>query len=186
MDDRAELGRLVVVQLEREPEAAAQRRRQQARARRRADERERRQVERQRPRGSALTEHDVEAEVLERRIEDLLGRSVEAVDLVHEQDVAVLQRREDGGDVLLLERRARDGPDADAELLSDDLRECRLAETGRADEQHVVERLLPRLGRVEGDAELLLDALLPDEVVQATWSEGPLQKLFVPVLEDGD
>ena len=33
------------------------------------------QVERQRPRGGALAEDDVEPEVLERRVEDLLARS---------------------------------------------------------------------------------------------------------------
>ena len=54
--------------------------------------------------------------------------------------------------------------DADAELLADDLRERGLAEAGRAREQDVVERLAARLRRVERDRELLLHALLADEV----------------------
>ena len=53
---------------------------------------------------------------------------------------------------------------ADAELVADDERERRLAEPRRADEQDVVERLAARLGRLERDRELLLDALLADEV----------------------
>ena len=84
---------LVVAEPERHAEAVAERRRQQARARRRADERERRQVERQRARGRALADDDVEPEVLERRVEDLLDRAVQAVDLVDEEDVALLERR---------------------------------------------------------------------------------------------
>ena len=89
----------------------------------------------------ALAEDDVEAEVLERRVEDLLRGAVEPVDLVDEEDVARLERGEDRRDVLLLERRAGDRAEADAELLADDLRERRLAEARRAGEQHVVERL---------------------------------------------
>ena len=54
--------------------------------------------------------------------------------------------------------------DADAELAADDLRERGLAEPGRPREQDVVERLAARLRRVERDRELLLDALLADEV----------------------
>ena len=48
----------------------------------------------------------------------------------------------------------------------DDLGEGRLSEPGRPGEQHVVERLAPCFRRVERDPELLLDALLPDEVVE--------------------
>ena len=59
-----------------------------------------------------------------------------------------------------------DAADADAELLADDVREARLAEAGRPDEQHVVERLRARAGCLERDVELLLDPLLPDEVVE--------------------
>ena len=89
--DRRELALLVVAEPEGHAEAVAQRRRQQPGARRRADERERRQVERQRPRAGALADDDVEPEVLERRVEDLLDRAVDAMDLVDEEDV--LRRR---------------------------------------------------------------------------------------------
>ena len=131
--DLRELDRVVEVEPEREPEAVAQRRRQQARARRRADQRERRQVERERARGRPLADDDVEPEVLERRIEDLLDGAVQAVDLVDEQHVARLERREDRGDVALaLERGAGDLADADAELVAHDLRERGLAEARAA------------------------------------------------------
>src|SRR5262249_58767563 len=117
-------------------------------ARRRADERERRQVERQRARGRALADDDVEPEVLERRVEDLLDRPVEAVDLVDEEDVARLERRQDRGDVALpLERGPGDLSDADRELATHGLRERRLAEAPRPGAPQMVERGAPRPAR---------------------------------------
>ena len=57
------------------------------------------------------------------------------MDLVHEQDVALLERREDGGEIsLAVERRAGDGPEADPKLRADHMGEARLAETRRAGE----------------------------------------------------
>src|SRR5919201_3846788 len=179
-DDQRELGRLVVAEPERHAEAVAERRRQETGARRRADEREGRQVERERARRGPLADDDVEPEVLERRVEDLLHRPVEPVDLVHEEDVARLEGREDRSDVALaLEHRAGDGADADAELLAHDEREARLAEPGRPDEEHVVERLAAGAGRVESDAELLLHPLLADELVQPARAEAALELLLV-------
>src|SRR5262249_43981740 len=110
----------------------------------------------------------------------------QAVDLVDEEDVARLERRQDGGDVALpLERRAGDLAEADAELAPHDLRERRLAEARRAREQQVVERLAARLRRVERDRELLLDALLPDEVVERRRPQRALQLLLAAVVDDG-
>ena len=180
VDDRRELLRRVVVEAERHAEAVAKRRRQQARARRRADQRERRKVERERPRRRPLTDDDVEPEVLERRVEDLLDGAVQPVDLVDEQDVALLEPGEDRRHVALpLERGAGDRADADAELLAHDEREGRLAEPRRADEQDVVERLAARLRGVERDRELLLDPLLPDEVVELARAERAVELVLL-------
>ena len=101
------------------------------------------------------------------------------MDLVDEEDVPRLERGEDRRDVLLLERGAGDRAEADAELLADDLRERRLAEARGAGEQHVVEGLGPLLGRVEGDPQLLLDALLSDEVLQPARAERALDLLVL-------
>jgi hypothetical protein len=54
----------------------------------------------------------------------------------------------------------------DAELGRDDLRQRGLAQPGRAGQQHMVERLAARLGRLDRDRELLLQLLLPDELVK--------------------
>ena len=56
----------------------------------------------------ALADHHVERVVLHRRVEDLLDRPVQAVDLVDEQDVALVEGGEDRGEVPgPLDRRAR-------------------------------------------------------------------------------
>ena len=75
--------------------------------------------------------------------------------------------------------------DADAELAADDLRERGLAEPGRAREQDVVERLAARLRRVERDRELLLDALLADEVGERLRAERALELLLAAVVGGG-
>ena len=62
---------------------------------------------------------------------------------------------------------------------ADDVRERRLAEPGRAGEQDVVERLAARLRRVERDRELLLHALLADEVVERLRAQRALELLLV-------
>ena len=146
----------------------------------RADEREGRQVERERARGRPLADDDVEPVVLERRVEDLLHGAVQPVDLVHEEDVALLERGEDRRHVALaLEGRAGHRANADAELLADDVGEARLPEAGRADEENVVERLSSPLRGLEDDAELLLDPLLADELVQAARTEGAVELLVL-------
>ena len=72
------------------------------------------------------------------------------MDLVDEQDVVPLEAGEDRGHVpLALERRAGNAANADAELLAHDVGKARLAETGWADEQHVIECLVPSLRRIE-------------------------------------
>ena len=69
----------------------------------------------------ALADHDVELEVLHRRVEDLLHRTRQAVDLVDEQHVAVLELGEDGGEVAgPFERRAGRDVQVHAHLGGDD------------------------------------------------------------------
>ena len=95
-----------------------------------------------------------------------------------------LERGQDRGDVLALEAGAGDLPDADAELVAHDLRERRLPQSRRSGEQQMVERLAARLRCGERDLELLLDALLPDEVGERPWPQRPLD-LLLCVAEDG-
>ena len=113
----------------------------------------------------ALAEHDRQLAVLHRRVERLLDRAAEPVDLVDEEDAARLQRGEEGGDVgLALQRRAGGLHHRHAQLGGDDVGERGLAEPGRAGEQDVVERLAAAARRLDEDRQLLGDLLLVDEV----------------------
>ena len=164
-DDLPELGRVVQVEPWRDPEAVAQRRREQPGARRGPDQRERREVEVDDPRPRPLADGDRQLAVLHRRIEGLLQRAREAVDLVHEEHRARLERGQVRGDVALALERRRSGRDElDAELVRDDLGKRGLPESRRPGEQDVVEGLLAGTGGLDEDLELLLDRVLTDEV----------------------
>ena len=154
------------------PEPVAQRAADPARARRRADDRERLQREAQRSRRRPLADHHVQREVLHRRIEDLLDRPVEPVDLVDEEDVALVEGREDRREVArALHRRSARVADVHAELARDDRRERGLAEARRAVQEDVVGRLPSLPGSREQDREVVLDVLLADVLVEAARPE---------------
>jgi len=62
-----------------------------------------------------------------------------------------------------------------------------LAEAGRAVEEEVVERFVALLGGVDGDAEVVLELLLADELVEAPGPESSFQRLvFVLDLAGSD
>src|SRR5205814_2642067 len=126
-----------------------------------AGEGEGRQIQLDRARGGPFADHDVELEILERRIEDLLDHGRQAMDLVDEQHVARLeigeQRREIAG---ALEHRARGLAQVYAHLLGDDVRERGLAQARRTEQQVMVERFASSFGRLDEDLELAADLLL--------------------------
>ncbi len=149
---------------------------QQPRPRRRADERERRQRQAHRARRRALADDEVEGEVLHRRVEDLRHRGREAVDLVHEQHAVRLQVGEDRGEVAgALEHRAGGDRSAHAHLRRDDVGEGGLAEAGRPEQQHVVERLGARAGGGDEHAEVGGDLLLADVLGEGARAQALLE-----------
>ena len=163
--DRLELLDRVEIEPHRNAETIAQRRRQQAGARRRADQRKAREVDLDGPRRRPLADDEIELKILHRGIEDFLDRRVQAMDLVDEQHVARLEIGELRGEIARLGddgagRRAK----IDAELARDDLRQRRLAEARRADEQHMIERVAARLGRLDEDLEVFARRLLAGEI----------------------
>ena len=84
-------------------------------------------------------DHDVDGEVLHGRIEDLLHRVVEAMDLVDEEDVALVDVGQDGGQVAgSLDGRPAGRVDGDTELTCDDVGERGLAQARRTVQQDVV------------------------------------------------
>ena len=91
--DLVELVGLVELEVGGEAEAVAQRTGQQAGAGGGADEGEGRDLERDRGGARALADDDVDPEVLHRHVEHLLGRPRHPVDLVDEEDVALVEAR---------------------------------------------------------------------------------------------
>ena len=94
-----------------------------------------------RGRARALADDHVDAEVLHRHVEHLLGRSRHPVDLVDEQHVALVEAGEDRGEVA---RVGDGGPAGEAQgtfiSWAMIMAERGLAEAGRAREQHVIGR----------------------------------------------
>ncbi len=145
--DALEVGGLVELQVGGEAEPVAQRAGEQTGTGGRPHERERGDVERDRGGAGPLADDDVDPEVLHRHVEHLLGRSRHAVDLVDEEDVALVEPGEDGGQVTgMRDRRTAGQPEGRGHLGGDDHRQRRLAQAGRAAEQHVVGRAPTGLG----------------------------------------
>jgi hypothetical protein len=136
-------------------------------------------LEAERVRAGALTDHDVDAAVLHRRVEQLLDRPVQAVDLVDEEDVLGLERRQDRRHVgLAVDGRAGHDPHRRAHLGGDDARQRRLPEAGRAGQEDVLARLTAAAGRLQEDAQLFLDLRLADELGQGARAQRPVEVLL--------
>ena len=175
-DDRRELSAGVRLQPSLDAEAVAQGRRQEACARRRPDERERRKLERHDASAGAGSNCDRQPVVLHRRVEGLLERSGEAVNLVHEEHAPRLERRQEGSDVALaLERGSGGLHEGNLELGGEDLGERGLAEPRRAGKQHVIECLAARTRGLERHRELLPQGLLPHEVIHQPWAQRAIE-----------
>ena len=102
----------------------------------------------------ALAEYDVDAEILHRRIDELLDDARHAMDFVDEQDRAFLdvgQKRQQVG--RLRQGGAAGHLDRRAQFVGQHGGEGRLAQSGRAVEQDVRQRLLEFLAGVEDDAQ---------------------------------
>ena len=129
------------------------------------------------PCARSLAEHHVEREVLHGWIQDLLDDMAEPMDLVDEQDVALAQAGEDRGEIArALDGRSRCGADLCPDLRGDNICKGRLAEARRAVQQDVIDRLGPMACRIEEDGQVLLDALLARELVQAAGPDSGLER----------
>src|SRR5262249_23178821 len=79
------------------------------------------------------------------------------------------------------DHRARGGAEIDAELAGDDLRQRRLAEAGRADQEHMIERLAAALRRRDEHAEVRARLLLADEFGQPLRTQRGLSGILLAV-----
>ena len=138
------------------------------------------------PRVHPALRHEVDREVLHGRIEQLLHDAGQPVDLVDEQHVVLVEVRQDAEQIAAtLDGRARRRDQRRGHLVGDHAGQRRLAEPRRPREENVVERLVAPLGGVERDAEVLLDALLADEVVEPARPQRALDLLVRGVQHRG-
>ena len=127
-----------------------------------------------------FADHDVQLEVFHRRVEDLLDDRAQAVDLVDEQHVVRLQVGQQRGEVARpLDHRPGRLPQVHAQLVRDDVRKRGLAEPGRAEDQHVVQRLAPVARGLDEDLHLRLDRSLADVVGELLRTHGAVERRLV-------
>ena len=173
-DALQQVARIIIVP-EVDAEPRTKRRRKQALAGGRADERERRKRDLDAARIGTGVDQDVDPVVFHGRVEVLLDHGRQAVDLVDEEDVALVQVGQEPGDGRgFVEHRSGRRFDRGAHLLGDDVGERGLSEPGGAGEQHMIEGFTPAPGRRKEDREVFLDLPLPDELGEPF---GP-QRLF--------
>ena len=167
--------RRVHLQAEDDAETVAQRRGKRARARGRADQREFGQVEPDAPRRRPLADHNIQRVILHRGVEHLFDRVGQAVDFVDKQHVAAGKVGQQAGQIArALDGRAAGHADVLPHLAGDDARERRLAQTRRAVEQNVVERIPSLPGGLNIDVQAVLHRLLPDVFAQGFGAEAAL------------
>ena len=141
---------VVVFEVALDAEAGTQRSRQQTAASGGAHKGEGVQSELHRARSGAFVYHDVDAVVLHGRVEIFLHHGTQAVDFVDEEHIVFFEGGEDAGKVAgLVEHRSGGGLHAHSQLVGDDAREGCLAQTGRTEEQYVVERFAAHACRLD-------------------------------------
>ena len=165
--DLDELRRAIEAKVVRNAEAVAQRLREQAGPRGRTDERERLERHRHHARMHPAVDGEVDAEVLHGRIDVLLDRRGQAVDLVDEEHVALLHLRERADQVRRLrERRTARHIGAASHLVGDHVRKRGLAEPRRAMQQHMFHRRRTGARGIDGDRQAFLQVGLSDVLGQ--------------------
>jgi hypothetical protein len=114
-----------------------------------------------------LADDEIQRVLLQRRVKNLLDDPVHPVDLVDEEDVALLEIREDRSHV---PRPLQDGTggtlEPHAQFVRDQGGQRRLPQAGRAVEEDVIERLPPLARGVDRKGEVLLHAHLPHELLE--------------------
>ena len=105
------------------------------------------------------------------------------MDLVDEQDVAVLHGREQTGEVAgLFDDGSAGGLDVRALFVRDDVGKRGLAESGGTVEQKVSERFVALFGGFDVDFEAFLDAVLTGKLLEFLRTESLLDR-FVPAVQ---
>ena len=125
------------------------------------------EIQANRASGGVLSEHDVDGEILHRRVQHLLDLTVQAVDLIDEKHITLGKSVQNRGDLArLLDRRSRGHLDIHPELVRNDVTDGRLTESRRAVKQAVIQGLSAILRRLNIDLQHLLQLTLADVVIE--------------------
>ena len=113
-------------------------------------------------------------------VQDLFNGPREPVDLVDEEHLTGLEVGHDRGEVAgALEGRAARRTEVDTDLIGDDVRERRLAQTRRSAEEKMVGRRSAVARSFDDQADLSLHLFLPDELREHARPERRLELDFV-------
>ena len=179
-DDVAQVGGVVELQPRDDAEAVTQRIGQHAGAGSGAHQREGLQVQLDAARGGALADHDVDLEILQRRVQDFLDHGRQAVDLVDEQDVVLFQVGQQRCQVAgTLQHRAGGLAQLHSHFMRDDVGQRGLAQARRAEQQHVIQRLAALARGGDEYLELFARALLADVLLKRLGPQGALDGFLV-------
>ena len=180
MNDAPQFRRFIRIQPQHQPEAAAQRSADHPLPRGRADGGEALDLHRMRSRARPGADQDVHPKIFERRINHLLDVRQQAVNFVDEENLALIDVRQNPAQVqLLLQHRTRRLLNPDAQFLRDDSRQRRFPQPWRPVEQHVIHRLAALFRRLDRDGEVFLDLRLPREVRQPAGAKRSLKLLLL-------
>ena len=102
------------------------------------------------------------------------------MNLVDEQHIVGLEIGEQRSEIArALQHRPRCLAQIDAQLVGDDVRQGRLAQPRRAEQQHVVERLSPLLRCLDENGKLTADLFLADVLVEGARPQRPLDDFLL-------
>ena len=163
VEDDEEIPGLVEIEAMDNAKAGAKRRGDKPGASGGADESEMTEMEGMDARARSLANHQVDAKIFHRGVENFFDGGLKAMDFVEKKYLARLEGRKDGGEVALaFEKRAGAGLDGNIEFVGDNLRERGFAKAGRAVQKDVIKSFAAIAGGFEGDGNVFLDAFLAD------------------------
>ncbi len=101
------------------------------------------------------------------------------MDFVDEENVVLLQIGQQRGQIFwLFEHRARGLAQVHAQLVGNDVAQSGFAQTGRTEQQHVVQRLVALFGSADEDFQLLAHLGLAHILVEELGAQGAFDGLF--------
>ena len=148
---------------------------------RRAHQRKLRQIQPDRPGGGSFADHNIYGEILHGRIKHFFYLTVQAVDLIHKEDVALLKIVEDGGHLSrLLDRRSGSDFHMYSHLIGDNSGKRGLTQSRRSVKQHMIQNIVALFCRFNIYFQCIFCLFLSDVLIQSLWTQCSLKrKIFL-------